>query len=100
MTLTTGTSVRMSRMKTAYDDLPFTHCTNVEICQFFVHRDTKDQELGMIWDQCYDTRTSHLDLGHTQSQMDWSILTPVPSYTSHPSPVRGLHVHRSSSHET
>ena len=28
------------------DDLPFAHCTNVEIGQFFVHRDTKDQELG------------------------------------------------------
>ena len=97
MTLTTGTSVKMSRMKTAMTDLPFAHCTNVEIGQFFVHRDTKDQELGMIWDRCYDTRTSHLDLGDTQSQMDWSILTPVPSYTSHPSPVRGLHVHRSGS---
>ena len=66
----------------ATDDFPFSACTNEEVEGFFHVLDNDDKAADIIVDRCYDChpgeRSEEAHLG-----VDWSILTPFPSYTSH-----------------
>ena len=64
------------------DDFPFSACTNEELEGFFHVLDNDDKAADIIVDRCYDCRPGE----HSEEAkfgVDWSILTPFPSYTSH-----------------
>ena len=63
-------------------DLPFSACTNEEVRGFFHVLDNDDMAADIIVDKCYDCHPGECS-EEVQFGVDWSILTPFPSYTSH-----------------
>ena len=67
---------------TLTEEIPFSACTPVEISHFFHMSSATDSSTSFIVDRGYECRTSCCDdplpLG-----LEWSILTPNPSYTTH-----------------
>ena len=64
------------------DDFPFSACKNEEVEGFFHVLDKDDKAADIIVARCYDCHPGdHSE--ETPLDVDWSILTPFPSYTSH-----------------
>ena len=63
-------------------DFPFSACTNEEVEGFFHVLDRDDKAADFILAQCYDCHPGDCS-EETPLDVDWSILTPFPSYTSH-----------------
>ena len=63
-------------------DFPFSACTNEEVKGFFHVLDNDDKAADIIVDKCYDCRPGECS-EDAKFGVDWSILTPFPSYTSH-----------------
>ena len=63
-------------------EIPFSACTPAEISHFFYMSSAPDSSTSFIVDRGYECHTSRcndpLPLG-----LEWSILTPNPSYTTH-----------------
>ena len=64
------------------DDFPFSACTNEEVKGFFHVLDNDDKAADIIVDKWYDCRPGERS-EEAKFGVDWSILTPFPSYTSH-----------------
>ena len=64
------------------DDFPFSVCTNEEVEGFFHVLDQDDKPANIIVAWCYDSCPGDRS-EETLLDVDWSILTPFPSYTSH-----------------
>ena len=73
-------TTHMSDMAT--DDFPFSACTNEEVEGVFHVLDNNDKAADIIVDRCYDCHPGECS-EEAQLGVDWSILTPFPSYTSH-----------------
>ena len=65
------------------DNFPFSVCTNEEVEGFFHVLDKDDKATDIIVDRCYDCHPGECS-EEAQFGVDWSILTPFLSYTSHP----------------
>ena len=64
------------------DDFPFSACTNEEVEGFFHVLDKADKAADIIVARCYDCCPGDRS-EETPLNLDWSNLTPFPSYTSH-----------------
>ena len=64
------------------DDFPFSACTNEEVKGFFHVLDNDDKAADIIVDKWYDCHPGERS-EEAKFGVDWSILTPFPSYTSH-----------------
>ena len=64
------------------DDFPFSACTDEVVEGFFHVLDNDDKAADIIVDRCYDCRPGERS-EEAKFGVDWSILTPFPSYTLH-----------------
>ena len=64
------------------EEIPFSDCSPDEINQFFYMTGMANKPKDFIIDRGYDYRTRYSD-DPPQVGLEWSILTPHPSYTTH-----------------